>query len=165
MAPVDLKDIVHALDQIGGDDTFRAWIDKRDGKVYLFDREILGAVEDSDDEIDFSDYYDWQHDQIREAVDFLDHWDYDSLVELPDKYEISEYDIMEEFGEAQPNPQTANQILNAIDGKGAFRRFRNTVDRIGLEDDWYEYRDRKIIEKVRRWCEDNDIDYAQNQEK
>ena len=71
----------------------------------------------------------------------------------------SVYDIMEKFGEIQPNLQTATLILGAIRGKDAFRRFRDTVDRIGLTNEWYLYQDQIVVDKARLWCERNDIDY------
>ena len=45
MTPVNLLDVVSAFEQINGnEDTVRDWLDKRDGQVYVFDREILGIV-------------------------------------------------------------------------------------------------------------------------
>jgi len=163
---VKLSDIVEQLETLSGDtdDTHLVWLDKRNGKIYAFEREILGIVEDMDDDADLSDYPEWQREQIAEAMNFYDRWDRDSLISFPDKYEIREYGIMEEFCEIQGNPQAYNQLEQSIHGKGAFRRFRDTVDRLGMIKEWYTFRDRVMLEKAREWCEENDIDYTPKRE-
>ena len=165
MDPVNLNDLVEAIEQTVSSDTLSAWIDRRNGKICIFDTEILGMVEDTDDEnIDYSNYPEWQHEEIREAINFLEQWDGKTYVALPDKYEIHEYDIMEKFGEIQSNPHKANSILSAIRGKGAFRRFRDAVDKLGITDEWYAYRDCEIQNMVRSWCKYNDIKYTEPEE-
>jgi len=68
--------------------------------------------------------------------------------------------MMEEFAEIQANVANANKIYEAIRGKGAFRRFRATAEQLGLLQEWYAFRDREMIEKARRWCKRNEIDYT-----
>ena len=40
---------------------------------------------------------------------------------------------------------------------GAFRRFKDTVHRLGLADAWYASRERGYSDVARNWCEANDI--------
>jgi len=138
----------------------RAWLDKRDGKIYIFPTEILGIAEESAQGSDFSEYPPLQRWQIKEAIDFLERWDRESLVNLPNKDELSEYDIMEEFAEFQHTTHVSNLLLGAIQGRGAFRRFRDAIAGLGLKEEWYAYREESMLEKVRRWCEYNELDYV-----
>ena len=41
----------------------------------------------------------------------------------------------------------------------AFRRFKDTVARFRIEDDWHKFRDAKFKELAIEWCEDNKIEY------
>ena len=163
MPPVKLSDIVEYREMRNYMDDSRAWLDRRDGKIYLFPKEILGIAEESEPDDDFAGYPEWQRTEIREAIKFLERWDRDSLIELPDRYEIRDYDIMVEFSESRQSPHVSNLLLGVIQGRGAFRRFRDAITRLGLEQDWYAFRDSSVLEKVRRWCEDNEISYAEKE--
>jgi len=157
---VELKYLIErfeeVLDGIGEDDV-TAYFDKRDRKVYSFEDRFLGLAEDGEDPNALAG---WEREEARRAVDFLEHFDDESLVPLPGKYELREYDLMEEFGELQANPGAANQLLRAIQGKGAFRRFRDTLGRLGLTEEWYAYRARAMERFVRNWCEQNGVGYT-----
>ena len=79
---------------------------------------------------------------------------------LPDSFEIHEYKMMERFASNHPDERVSDQLLDAIRGRGAFRRFKDTVFRLGVRDEWFEYRDRRYEEIARDWCERNGIDIA-----
>ena len=42
-------------------------------------------------------------------------------------------------------------------GKGAFRRFKDTVFYLGIRDDWFAYRDNRFRDIAERWCMDNKL--------
>ena len=77
---------------------------------------------------------------------------------LPSKYEIHEYSIMEEFVESLPKGTVQNQLFNAIQGRGAFRRFKDGVNRLGIAKQWYDYQEKAYRELAIRWCEDNEYE-------
>ena len=54
------------------------------------------------------------------------------FIRLPSKYEIHEYSIMEEFVESLPEGTMQNQLAHAIQRRGAFRRFKDAVNRMGF---------------------------------
>jgi len=41
----------------------------------------------------------------------------------------------------------------------AFRRFKDLIQRYGIADDWYKYRDNRYRGIAIQWCEENDIKY------
>jgi len=65
-------------------------------------------------------------------------------VVLPDKFEIHEYSIMERFCLSLSDEELQDQLLHAIRGSGAFRRFKNAIYRKEIQDDWYRFRDQAL---------------------
>lgn len=63
----------------------------------------------------------------------------DRFLRFPTKFEIHEYSIMESFTEALPAGKIRNELVQAIRGKGAFRRFKNTIRYYGIEQLWYTH--------------------------
>ena len=53
--------------------------------------------------------------------------------------------------------QAAEELWRAIKGKGAFRFFKDTANRLGLLDQWYRYRDAAVKEYVMGWAEANQV--------
>jgi hypothetical protein len=103
-------------------------------------------------------YPEWQRDNIKKARIFLDREE--DFLSLPKKYDIHEYRIMEDFCHSVRDRQIAEDLCNTIHGKGAFRRFRDAIQRLKMEDEWYKYRDGVIKQITIEWCEANDIRYA-----
>lgn len=83
----------------------------------------------------------------------------DEFILLPSKYEINEYSMMEYFIETIEDNLIYNQLLISINGKGAFRRFKDTCINFEIIDDWYEFRDKKYKELAINWCNENSIDF------
>lgn len=67
--------------------------------------------------------------------------------------------MMEEFIETIADVQTYNQLSIAINGRGAFRRFKDTCFNYGIIDDWYIFRDSKYKEIATYWCNKNNIEF------
>ena len=77
---------------------------------------------------------------------------------LPTSFDIHEYGIMEEFVVSLPS-FARDRLSDAIIGKGAFRRFKNTVRRLGIEEQWYEWRDNAYRRLAIDWCEDCGLEF------
>ena len=97
----------------------------------------------------------WQRDDIIMARDLLDN-NKDYLV-LPTKYDFDEYQLMEKFSLSFEDGKTLEILYGAIKGKGAFRRFKETVHRLNLTDHWYAYRENSVRQMAIDWCELNGI--------
>ena len=83
----------------------------------------------------------------------------DAWIAAPSQRDINEYEIMTNFADSVTD-QRANDLLSvALEGKGAFRRFKDTLQRVGLTDDWYAFKHDAYIDIAREWCEENDIPY------
>ena len=62
---------------------------------------------------------------------------FEEYITLPGKYEIDEYNMMEEFVDNLPDGRKKGELYDAIQGRGAFRRFKDEVYELGLEQKWY----------------------------
>ena len=61
------------------------------------------------------------------------------FLRFPTKYEIHSYRIMEDFIDQLSPGKAQKELAYAIRGKGAFRRFKQSVRFHRLEQRWYDY--------------------------
>jgi hypothetical protein len=54
-----------------------------------------------------------------------------------------------------------NALLNVINGKGAFRRFKDKLIDIDMEKEWYAFREESMKQFVKEWCEESGIEYME----
>lgn len=83
---------------------------------------------------------------------------FDEYIALPRQCEIDEYSMMEEFIDNLPEGRKQDELYDAIQGRGAFRKFKDEVYELGLEQKWYKYRDEAYGNLAREWCEENGIE-------
>ena len=83
---------------------------------------------------------------------------------FPDQFEVHEWSIMERFSASVEDERRRDALLDAIHGSGAFRRFKDTICRLGVEDDWYRFRDSAIEEVAIEWLEDEGIPFTRDSE-
>jgi hypothetical protein len=154
--PVRLKDVVEALDE--GNDECSHYVDKRTGEIFLITNEDMSSAEE-DKRV--SDYPEWQQAAILKAGEILDS---DHFVQLPSQFDIHEYSIMERFGQQYEDARTSAELLRSIRGQGAFRRFKDTLYELGIQDEWYEFRRNEFEEIAVEWLEDKQIAYIREDE-
>lgn len=92
------------------------------------------------------------------ALEELIESDFDRYLRFPDNYEIHEYSIMERYIDTLPSDKAKAELACAICGKGAFRRFKDTLYYHGLEQQWYDFKSKAFREIAIRWCEDNELE-------
>jgi hypothetical protein len=66
---------------------------------------------------------------------------------------------MERFSNSQAHEDRRDELLDAIHGAGAFRSFRSTIRRLGIEDEWFAFRQSAFEEIAKDWLEAHDISY------
>ena len=155
MKPVKLSALIEAL-EFDFEET-RTFVDLENGCVVMVQRSVLSDMEEGDEEA-LSDLPDWQKDEVEIARAIVA----DSgkrFVTPPDKYEFHEYRQMERFIGTVRSAGAADQLWRAIKGKGAFRYFKDTADRLGLLNQWFQYRDDAMKEFVVDWAADNNVPY------
>ena len=126
---------------------------------------IIEGLEMVDDIVDC--YYNPEKDEIflsnigeygdltEDEIDEL----FEESIILPTQYEINEYQMMEDFIETIDNTEIKNNLQRLIQGKGAFRRFKDYCFEMDIIQDWYDFRDKKYKEIAIDWCKQNELEY------
>lgn len=83
----------------------------------------------------------------------------DLYVCLPDQYDINEYKIMERFSLSLDHEEHRRRLLNVLKGRKPFRRFKDTINALGIAGSYFDFRLEAFREIVRRWCVNNGIPY------
>ena len=128
---------------------------------------IIEGLEMVNDEIDC--YYNPKKDEIFLSnigeYENLNEDELDELFEksiiLPTQYEINEYQIMVDFIDTINDLEIRNNLHRLIQGKGAFRRFKDYCFEVNIIQDWYNYREEKYKEIAINWCKENDLKYKE----
>lgn len=126
--------------------------------------EVIDALDFTNDEIEY--YYNpdteeifmsniWYFEDLNEdESDEL----FEKSIKLPTRYDINEYEMMEDFAETISDTRLQNQLYISLNGSGAFRRFKDTCINFDIINDWYKYRDERYREIAINWCKDNNIE-------
>lgn len=163
--PVSLRDLVGELQVLPDEGT--AYLNKVTGKTIMFtdeDVEMAEAYKEMEEEFEEEseengneelalemEFYQEVNKILAEDADYL---------ELPSRFEIHEYEIMERFCQSYPDGKIGDNLIQKIKGSGAFRRFKDAIYEYGIEDDWFKYRDDAYREVAIAWLESNEIAYV-----
>jgi hypothetical protein len=132
-----------------------AWLDRQTGRVVIVEDTVLAAVESAEDKAVPAGLADWQEEQLPAARGICE--GDKRFLALPDKFDFHEYRHMERFIGTVTDARIADQLWQAIKGKGAFRHFKDTADRLGLREDWFRYRDEAAQQFMLDWAEVNQV--------
>lgn len=143
---VKLRALAEAMDAQMDEDS--VYLDLRTGETIEVPNEDLGQVEDGEmpkicDDVDL----------LRDIIDHPEIY-----LELPSKYDIHEYSIIEDFCRTRTG-RLRDELLSAIHGRGAFRRFKEAISRHGVEGQWHAFKEEALKEMAREWCEENGVEY------
>ena len=122
-------------------------------KVNLLD--VLDAIDTINEDETY--FYSIQDEEIVYVLE--DDEDDEFFIPLPTKEEVNDYQNMVNFTESIEDDKKRDWFENAIHGKGAFRRFRATLERFGMETEWYDYLEACHRELAIDWCEQHGIVY------
>ena len=137
-------------------DENHSYLNKKMCKVVTVSEEEFHAAEMDDS---LNNYPEWQHEMIEIAREILTDEGREKFIDLPSKFDIHEYSIMERFCISIEDNKISDSLYHAIKGSGAFRRFKDGIYRFGIEEDWYRYRDEAIKRIAIDWCDENGIEY------
>ena len=152
---VNLKDFIQQLDCMF--DEWSYYIDRTNGELLSFQDRYLSLAEELEAD-PLLPLAPWEQEEVEAAKTMLNHWD--DMIRFPDKRELDEYGMMEDFIETLTDPHQRECFEIAISGRGAFRRFKDTLPRFGLEQQWYRYKDEALFDFARKWCEENSLSYT-----
>ncbi len=142
---IPLKLIIDAIEM--ADDMWSQYLDIENMEVVsLPEDQFLGGLCEEDEELSELIEEEWN---IR-------------FFGLPSQSDINEYSIMEHFIWSLPGGQIQDTLENAIRGRGAFRRFKDAINRYGIEQSWYDYQNEAYREAAVRWCEGHGFGYVED---
>ncbi len=153
MKPVSLQAVVEEMEFVGDETT--AYINNKTGELFTVGDEEARLIEAGCQDDEFIP--DWQKEILPKVREVLESGDF---VPLPDKFEIHEYSIMKRFCRSIDNDDLQHELLHAIRGGGAFRRFKTVVHRRGILDDWYSYRDNALKKIATDFLEEEGIAFV-----
>jgi hypothetical protein len=70
---------------------------------------------------------------------------------------------MRRFCRLRDDEAERDELLDAIAGRGAFRMFKSTIRRRGIEQEWYRYRDRALRRIAAEFLEAEGIPYVDDE--
>ena len=138
---IPLKQVIQAIEE--ANEVFTSFWDTKTGKtVYLADPLMIDMTEDK---------------ALASAIEDMP----ERFLRFSTKYEIHQYRIMEDFIDQLPPGRAQEELACAIRGKGAFRRFKQSVRYHGLEQRWYDYLAEAYRELAIRWCAEEGLEYTE----
>ncbi|HEL2247354.1 TPA: hypothetical protein U0601_000248 [Streptococcus suis] len=84
------------------------------------------------------------------------------FVRLPTYYDFNPYTFMERYVYHLPDGDLSDHLSRAIRGRGAFRRFKNELERCDRLEEWYAFETQCYKELVLDWCQENKIAIVDN---
>jgi hypothetical protein len=139
---VVMDDVMEALELAA--DEMSSYVNSRTGEVITLTHDDLRlAEEDSAPEMP-----DWQQEILVQAKQVLasEEW-----LQLPSKFDIHEWAIMDRFAASLSNESARAELLAGIRRTGAFRNFKYAIRKLGVEDQWFAYKQRALEELAREW--------------
>jgi hypothetical protein len=144
---VDLEDISIATDT--DDWGNKAYLDTETGNIIYVPTEL-----DEDnvyDEKYVAELPDWEKEMVEKVKAVYE--DEEGRYEaIPKRASFEAYDVMVKFTEELDDLTVSEKLFDALDGKGAFRRFKNVISRYPkIEEQWYRYKLEVEKQEVREW--------------
>lgn len=136
---IKLEQVLKAIEM--ADDAYTYFYDTQTGEtVFLSDAIITGERDEALEEL-------------------IDNSPEGRFLRFPTKDDIHEYSIMEDFVYSLPSGAARQELVSAICGRGAFRRFKNGIRYHRLEQQWYAYQNQAYRDIAIRWCQNAGIEY------
>ena len=137
MKKLDLSEVASEFEMI--DDEYPIFYNRITGE---FVRDFGPGFEDEDEEDEYEDKFEGEE------------W-----ISTPRQYDLNEYKIMTDFIKSETSGHERDLLAVSIQGKGAFRRFKDTLGILGLLEMWYTFKTAAYIEIAREWCDRHNLPY------
>lgn len=155
---LDLSELVHEMD-LGDNLELSGYLDTETGEVISMPDSVMRAVEDSDEATEALP--DWEQELVETAERILGD-EKDRFLPIPRRESREGYELMTAFADTVKSKDLREKLAIALDGQGAFRRFRNVLNHHPDElDRWYAFKDENIREDAVQWLLDHDIEPVQ----
>jgi len=147
---VSLQTVVEGLEMVGTDRS--AYLNLETGEIELVSDDEPFDL-DAEPDPDLPEWELEDRARVREIVES------DRYLQLPDSFEIHEWEIMRRFCDTVEDDDARKQLLDAVHGRGAFRFFHQTVERLELRQSWFDFRAAEFESIAKDWLDAHGIAY------
>src|SRR4051794_20384504 len=160
---ISLKDVLNEIE--ASSDEVAAYLNRKTGETFSAFEDDLPAFDDDEEgddeegETNLDALPQWQRDAVAKLREIRGDTD-GNWVELPSKRDFHEYRVMEEFCQLK-KPSLRDDLLDAIQGSGAFGRFKKLIHRHDIADAWYDHRNKALAAFTKEWLDSEGIAYVE----
>jgi hypothetical protein len=147
---VKLEDIIEGIQMSNNE--CQSYLDLYTGRIEYLDDQTEWAMNDDPTRLP-----DWQRPLVEIARQIEADEDGERFVPLPNQFDVHEWQMMADFAQTVEDDAVRCQLSDACRGSGAFRRFKDAAHRLGVEAQWFAYRDEQYRQCAIDWCEVNDL--------
>jgi hypothetical protein len=151
-AIVSLHAVVEEMDMLC--EGMHAYLNRRTGELYGgSDEQLFKAEEECDDD----ELLEWEVEIVHKLREILESSDW---IELPVRQTHEQYRLMERFCLERCEGRLQDELLSAINGRGAFGRFKDCILRRRVRDDWFAFRREALEADAAAWLESLGIEHG-----
>jgi len=151
--PVLLSDVMFEIE--GTTEEWSSFIDRKNGEVVGLPSQAIEFVEEGEDPDNGCGHGGEDFLELARKICGTD-----DFVSLPSQFDIHEWSIMRDFCNLVNSDSDRTELLEAVHGSGAFRFFKATINRLGLADQWYNFKEAAIERIVIEWLESQSIQWS-----
>lgn len=107
---------------------------------------------------DINEVEEWKRESIEHAKEYLENKD--NFLEFPNVDDYKEESLIKPFINWMGD-KLSEDIKREIPSDASLKEFKEVIFKHFLSDKWYEFRDEAFFEIARKWCIDNNIEYAE----
>lgn len=145
---VDVEDIAMIIENQDRSGT-QYYLNTETGEVAAIPDELMSALEEGES---CEGLPAWELQLLPQAKEIFG--GSERYEEIPTRPSYEGYNLMVEFSEEVKSHKIRRELSIALDGKGAFRRFKNVLrDYPDVEKEWYKFKSERDREVVKEWLE------------
>lgn len=167
---IDLNELQFAYESHSYEMTH--YLDKETGDILLVSEDARSLLEEAyanlndeeittdklKDELECMDVQDWMQEMVLIA-DRVEEGFGTQIVEIPQSSSHEGYRDMEDFIETVEDPALAKLLTVAIDGRGAFRRFKDVLYDYPEEwERWFAFQSARVRQRVLGWLDSEGVE-------
>jgi hypothetical protein len=145
-----LDDLIDALEMQS--DSIFPYLDRETGEVFSISDESLLLSEMEPERL--ARLPDWQKQEAELVIGIQTT---DRYLRLPDRFDVNEWNIMDDFSQQVKRDSIRNALLHVIHGNHPFRRFKDQIANHNLWEEWNRFRRHALGEILRDWSEENGV--------
>lgn len=138
-------------------DLYKYYLDTHTGETVVVPYDLLDSESFDTEEIE--NLPKWERELVPVVQEILEGDRYEPIPRV-ESYQV--YDLMAEFAETVSNRRLQRLLSVALDGKGAFGRFKRVMENYPEERErWFKFKLAEMSKWIREWLNDLDIEPVQ----